>query len=47
MKLQVSNTNQPAWRNLTVSAEIPKELKALEKPLVGVEQQRQAALPRP
>ena len=31
MKLQVSNTNQPAWRNLTVSAEIPKELKALEE----------------
>ena len=31
MKLQVSNTNQPAWRNITVSAEIPKELKALEE----------------
>ena len=31
MKLQVSNTNQPSWRNVTVSAEIPKELKALEE----------------
>ncbi|MDE6006311.1 MAG: alpha-glucan family phosphorylase [Muribaculaceae bacterium] len=31
MKLQVSNTNQPAWRNFTVSAEIPKELKPLEE----------------
>ena len=31
MKLQVSNTNAPAWRNLTVSAEIPKALKPLEE----------------
>ena len=31
MKLQVSNTNSPAWRNLTVSAEIPAELKPLEE----------------
>ena len=31
MKLQVSNTNAPAWRTLTVSAEIPKELKPLEE----------------
>ncbi len=31
MKLQVSNTNNPSWRNLTVSAEIPQELKALEE----------------
>jgi len=31
MKLQVSNTNQPVWRNLTVSAELPKELKPLEE----------------
>ncbi len=31
MKLQVSNTNQPSWRNVIVSAEIPKELKALEE----------------
>lgn len=31
MKLQVSNTNAPAWRTITVSAEIPKELKPLEK----------------
>ena len=31
MKLQVSNTNQPTWRNVTVSAEIPKELKPLEE----------------
>ena len=31
MKLQVSNSNAPAWRNITVSAEIPKELKPLEE----------------
>ena len=31
MKLQVSNTNAPAWRTVTVSAEIPKELKPLEE----------------
>ena len=31
MKLKVSNTNSPAWRNITVSAEIPNELKALEE----------------
>ncbi|MDE7437697.1 MAG: alpha-glucan family phosphorylase [Muribaculaceae bacterium] len=31
MKLQVSNTNSPAWRTMTVSAEIPKELKPLEE----------------
>lgn len=30
MKLQVSNANQPVWRNLTVRAELPKELKPLE-----------------
>lgn len=31
MKLQVSNTNQPTWRNITVSSELPKELKPLEE----------------
>ncbi|MEE1022552.1 MAG: alpha-glucan family phosphorylase [Muribaculaceae bacterium] len=31
MKLQVSNTNQPNWRNLTVRTELPKELKPLEE----------------
>lgn len=31
MKLQVSNTNQPTWRNVTVSAELPVELKPLEE----------------
>ena len=31
MKLQVSNTNQPTWRNVTVSAELPAELKPLEE----------------
>ncbi len=31
MKLQVSNTNAPAWRTVTVSAVIPKELKPLEE----------------
>lgn len=31
MKLQVSNTNQPLWRNMTVRAELPKELTPLEE----------------
>ncbi len=31
MKLQVSNTNQPNWRNLTVRTELPKDLKPLEE----------------
>ena len=31
MKLQVSNSNTPTWRNVTVSAEMPKELKPLEE----------------
>lgn len=31
MKLQVSNSNQPSWRNMTVRAELPKELKSLEE----------------
>ena len=35
MKLQVSNTNEPVWRSLTVSANLPKELKPLEE-LPGV-----------
>ena len=31
MKLQVSNTNEPVWRNATVSTELPKALKPLEE----------------
>ena len=31
MKLQVSNTNQPHWRNVTVSVELPAALKPLEE----------------
>lgn len=31
MKLQVSNSNQPVWHNLTVSTTLPKELKPLEE----------------
>ncbi len=31
MKIQVSNTNQPAWHNLTVSNELPTKLKPLEE----------------
>lgn len=31
MKLQVSNTNQPSWRNMTIRAELPEELKPLEE----------------
>ncbi len=30
MKLQVSNTNAPTWRDVTVNNTLPKELKALE-----------------
>ncbi|MGN1265724.1 MAG: alpha-glucan family phosphorylase, partial [Muribaculaceae bacterium] len=31
MKLQASYTNAPAWRNITVKAELPAELKKLEE----------------
>ena len=31
MKLQVSNTNSPTWRDLTVKSELPAELKMLEE----------------
>ena len=31
MKLQVSNTNAPAWRDITVKSELPAELKSLEE----------------
>ena len=31
MKLQVSNTNEPVWRSLTVSAKLPKELQPLDE----------------
>lgn len=31
MKLQVSNSNQPTWHNLTVSTQLPKQLKPLEE----------------
>lgn len=31
MKLQVSNSNQPSWRNVTVLAQLPEKLKVLEE----------------
>lgn len=31
MKLSVSNTNAPVWRDITVKAELPKQLKPLEE----------------
>ena len=31
MKLQVSNTNSPAWRDITVRAQLPAALKPLEE----------------
>ncbi len=31
MKLQVSNTNAPAWREITIKAELPSKLKPLEE----------------
>ena len=30
MKLQVSNTNSPVWREITVKSELPAKLKELE-----------------
>ena len=30
MKLQVSNTNAPAWRDLTIKSDLPSKLKHLE-----------------
>lgn len=31
MKVQVSNTNVPAWRDITVKSQVPAELKSLEE----------------
>ena len=31
MKLQVSNTNSPSWRDVTVKSELPAKLKVLEE----------------
>ncbi|MDE6085795.1 MAG: DUF3417 domain-containing protein, partial [Muribaculaceae bacterium] len=31
MKLQVSNTNAPTWRDITVKSELPAKLKPLEE----------------
>ena len=31
MKLPVSNTNAPAWRDITVKSDLPSELKPLEE----------------
>ena len=31
MKLQVSNTNAPTWRDITVKSELPSKLKALDE----------------
>ena len=31
MKLQVSNTNAPAWREITVKSDLPGKLKPLEE----------------
>ena len=31
MKLPVSNTNAPVWRDITVKAELPKQLKPLDE----------------
>ena len=31
MKLKVSNSNAPVWRNLTVKSELPGGLKKLEE----------------
>ena len=31
MKLQVSNTNVPVWRDITVKSDLPSKLKSLEE----------------
>ena len=31
MKLSVSNTNAPVWRDITVKSELPQQLKPLEE----------------
>ena len=31
MKLQVSNTNAPVWRDITINSELPAKLKNLEE----------------
>ena len=31
MKLQVSNSNVPTWRDMTVKSDLPSKLKPLEK----------------
>lgn len=31
MKLQVSNANAPAWRDITVNSNLPAQLKPLEE----------------
>ena len=31
MKLKVSNTNAPVWRDITVYAELPAKLKSLDE----------------
>ena len=51
MKLQVSNTNVPTWRDMTVKSDLPAKLKHLEelakKPVVGMEQRGKSPVPRP
>ena len=31
MKISVSNTNAPVWRDITVKAELPQQLKPLDE----------------
>ena len=31
MKIQVSNTNAPVWRSITVKSELPNKLKKLDE----------------
>ena len=31
MKISVSNTNAPVWRDITVKAELPRQLKPLDE----------------
>ena len=43
MKLPVSNTNAPVWRDITVKSQLPAALKSL---LVGLEQRSIEPVPR-
>ena len=44
MKLQVSNTNVPTWRDMTVKSDLPAKLKHLEELAKNLERGEQSIL---